>query len=110
MIFLKIIFLDDLIDFIDFWFHHFPRRITRSFFDFIYYLDKFFGLKANLRNLTQPLFRDFSIVGYAIAFSYRLIKVFTSGIIYLFVALLYLIFLILWIFLPIFLLIYGILL
>ncbi|GIW65141.1 MAG: hypothetical protein KatS3mg093_120 [Candidatus Parcubacteria bacterium] len=109
MTFLRIILLDDLIDFIDFWFHHFPKRIVRNFFDLLYYLDKFLGLKANLRNITKPFFRDFSVIGYAIALPFRLFRIFIGGIIYFFIAVIYLVFIIIWLLLPIFLLSYGIL-
>ncbi|MCS7200625.1 MAG: hypothetical protein NZ822_00500 [Patescibacteria group bacterium] len=110
MIFLKILILDDLIEFIDFWFHHFPQKTIRSFFDFVYLTDRYLNFRPNLRNITKPLFGDFSLVGYAIALPYRLIKLILGFIFYLAVALLYLLFLGLWLLLPIFLLFYGILL
>jgi len=104
---LKAIILDDLIDFIDFWFHHFPKRIIRYFFDQIYIWDKDLKVKANLRNLTKPLYGDYSIIGYLIAFPYRILRISFGFLIYFFILIFYLIFLLFWLFLPIFLLGYG---
>lgn len=110
MNFLKVIFLDDLIDFLDFWFYHFPQRMIRSFFDFVYYTDKFFTLRANIRNFTKPLFGDYSPIGYVISFIYRSFKIITGCLIYFLVFCGYCIFIISWLLLPVFLLIYGFLL
>lgn len=109
MTFLKVILLDDLIDFLDFWFHHFPRRIIRLFFDFVYYADKFFAVRANIRNFTKPLFGDYSIIGYAITFVYRSLKIVSGCSLYFFVFCGYFIFIIGWLLLPIILLTYGVL-
>jgi len=107
---LRALILDDLIDFLDFWFHHFPQRIIRNFFDQIYLWDKNLKVKAHLRNLTKPLYGDYTIVGYLIAFPYRVLRIFFGFLIYFFIFVFYLIFLLGWLILPIFLLGYGILL
>lgn len=106
---LKVLILDDLIDFLDFWFHHFPKKIIRNFFDQIYLWDKHLKVKANLRNLTKPLFGDYSIIGHAIAFPYRIIRIIFGFFIYLFIFIFYFLFLLLWVVTPVFLLGYGIL-
>ncbi|GIW67254.1 MAG: hypothetical protein KatS3mg096_122 [Candidatus Parcubacteria bacterium] len=107
---LRALILDDLIEFLDFWFHHFPQRTIRHFFDQVYLIDKNLKVKANLRNLTKPLYGDHTIIGYLIAFPYRVLRIFFGLVIYFFIFLLYLFFVIFWVFLPIFLLGYGILL
>ncbi len=108
MSFLKALILEDLIDFADFWFHHLPKRIIRNYFDTLYSFDKYLGFKANLRNLTKPLYGDYSIVGYFIAFPYRLIRIFFSFIFYFALFLIYIFFVLIILFLPIFLAIYGV--
>jgi hypothetical protein len=105
---LKALILDEIIDFLDFWFHHFPQRVIRNFFDQIYLWDKNLKVKANLRNLTKPLYGDYTIVGYLIAFPYRVLRIFLGLLIYFFIFIFYLFFLLAWLFLPIFLLGYGI--
>jgi hypothetical protein len=106
---LKALILDDLIDLLDFWFHHFPQRIIRNFSDQIYLWDKSLKVKSNLRNLAKPLYGDYSMVGYLIAFPYRILRIFFGMIVYFFIFIFYLVFLFSWLFLPIFLLGYGIL-
>lgn len=108
MNFLKALILDDLIDFLDFWFHHLPKRIIRHYSDILYSFDKYLGFKANLRNITKPLYGDYSIIGYLIAFPYRIIKIFFGLLFYGATFFLYLIIISIILFLPIFLISYGI--
>jgi hypothetical protein len=105
---LRALILDDIIDFLDFWFYHFPQRIIRNFFDQVYLWDKNLKVKANLRNLTKPLYGEYTIIGYLITFPYRFFKIFVGLLIYFLIFIFYLIFLFFWFFLPIFLLGYGI--
>jgi len=106
---IRALILDDLIEFLDFWFYHFPKRIVRHFFDQIYLWDKTLKVKANLRNITKPLYGDYTIIGYVIALPYRLIRIFFGFLIYFFIFLFYLAFLLFWLAGPILLLIYGVL-
>jgi len=105
---LRALILDSLIDFLDFWFYHSPQRMIRSFFDQIYIWDKNLKVRANLRNINKPLYGDYSVIGYFIAFPYRVLRIFFGFFIYFFIFIFYLIFLLVWISLPIFLLGYGI--
>lgn len=105
---LKALILDDLIEFVDFWFLHFPRNLIRNYFDQIYSFDVVLKLRANLRNITKPLYGDYSLVGYCIAFPYRVFRIIFALIFYFFIGIFYCIFLIFWLILPIFLLSYGI--
>jgi hypothetical protein len=104
---LRALILDEIIDFLDFWFHHFPQGVIRSFFDQIYHWDKTLKFKAHLRNLTKPLYGDYTLIGYLIAFPYRVLRIFFALLIYFFIFIFYLFFLLAWLFLPIFLLGYG---
>lgn len=107
---LRALILDDLIEFLDFWFHHFPQRVIRHFFDQIYLWDKNLRVKSNLRNLTKPLYGDYTIIGYLIALPYRVFRIFFGLLVYLLIFLFYCLFIILWVILPIYLISYGILL
>lgn len=104
---LRALFLDDLIEFVDFWFNHLPRKIIRNYFDRIYFFEKYLGLKSNLRNILKPLYGDYTIIGHIIALIYRVIKIIFVFIFYLFLGFFYLIILLFILFLPILLLIYG---
>jgi hypothetical protein len=104
---LRALILDDLIDFLDFWFYHSPKKIIRNFFDQIYFFDKNLKVTTNLRNFNKPLYGDYTFIGYLIAIPYRFIKIIFGFIFYLLIFLIYLAFILIWIFLPIFLLIYG---
>jgi len=106
---LRALILDDLIEFLDFWFHHFPKRIIRHFFDQIYIWDKTLKVKANLRNITKPLYGDHTIIGHLIAFPYRITRIIFGFLTYLFIFISYFIFLLLWLTGPILILSYGIL-
>jgi hypothetical protein len=106
--FLKALFLDDLIDFLDFWFHHLPRRILRHYFDTLHSFEREFAFKANLRNLTKPLYGDYTVIGYLIAFPYRVIRIILSLLFALFLSFFYLIFILVILLLPIFLISYGV--
>jgi hypothetical protein len=107
MNFLKALILDDLIEFLDFWFYHFPKRIIRHFFDRIYVLDNDLKVKANLRNLSKPLYGDYTIIGRILALPYRLIKIFLGFVVYFMLLVFYLLFLLLWLTGPFFILSYG---
>ncbi len=104
---LKALILDDLIEFLDFYFLHFPQNLIRNFFDQVYTFDKTLKLRSNFRNITKPLYGDYTLIGYFIALPYRLIRISFAFIFYIFLGLFYLIFLLFWLILPIFLLFYG---
>lgn len=108
MAILKALILDDLIDFLSFWFLHFPKKILRHYFDSIYSFEYFFKVKSNLRNIAKPLYGDYTLIGYFIAFPYRFIRIFIGLVFYLFVFIFYIIFLLIWVLLPL-ILIYGVL-
>lgn len=106
---LKALILDDFLQFLDFWYLHFPRNFLRNYFDQVYSFDKSLKLRANLRNITKPLYGDYTFIGYAIAFPYRVLRIIFAFLFYFSLFLFYLVFLLAWLFLPIFLIFYGIL-
>jgi hypothetical protein len=104
---IKALFLDELIEFFDFWFHHLPKRIIRNYFDTVYSFEGNLKFRTNLRNIFKPLYGDYTIIGRIISFTYRIIKIIFALFFYLFLALIYLIILIFTLLLPFFFLIYG---
>lgn len=107
---IKILIVDDIINFLDFWFHHFPKRIIRDYFDKIYIFEGIFRVRSNLRNITKPLYGDYTLIGYLIAVPYRFLRIIFGLFFYGFVLFFYIVFLLIWIFLPLILLINGFLL
>jgi hypothetical protein len=104
---LKILILNDLLEFFVFWYVLFPKIVLRHFFDQVYILDHNLKFKANLRNITKPLYGDYSFIGYLIAFPYRIFRILFALFVYFILFLFYLIFIIIWLLLPLFLLING---
>lgn len=106
---LRIIILDELIEFFDFWYLHFPKNLIRNYSDRFYSLDKVLGFRSNLRNISKPLFQDYTLIGYILAFIYRILIIVFSSIIYSLLFIVYVIFLLIWLILPFSLIIYGVL-
>lgn len=102
---LKALILDDLIDFLDFYFHHFPQKILRKYFDNIYSWESSIKLRANLRNFFKPLYGDYSVLGRVIGLVYRTISILFGTIFYSLLFLVYLFFVLIWLGLPIFLIV-----
>ena len=104
---LRILILNDLIEFLDFWFKHKPRSFIKNFFNTIYHLERLIALRANLRNINKPLYGDYTLLGYAIALPYRLASILLGLFLYFILFSFYLIIIILWLSLPLVLLGYG---
>lgn len=107
LVILKILILNDLKKFLDFWFVHGPKAIVYSFFDFMYALDKGLSLRANIRNFFAPLYGDHTILGHIIALVYRLIKLFFGTIVLILITIFYVLFFVFWSLLPFLILLYG---
>lgn len=109
MAIIKAIILNDLIEFIDYWFNHKPRSIIRNFFDVIYKFDKVISVRAHLRNINKPLYGDYTFIGYAIALPYRIFMIIFGIIVYLFISIFYFLIVLIWILIPLLTLSYGVL-
>lgn len=81
---------------------------VKSFF--IYYhqvitflekLDAIFALKITFRHLFQPLYKDYTLVGYFLGFIFRACRVITASLVYLFILIIAVILYLIWIFLPV---------
>lgn len=94
-----------LLDFFRHWY-------VKSFF--IYYhqvitffekLDRTFALKITLRHLFQPLYKDYTLIGYFLGFIFRAFRIVAVSLIYLFLIILAALLYLLWILLPLYALI-----
>lgn len=68
-------------------FRHWYIKSAKIYFNFVLdrlaRLDYFFAWHITARNLFQPLYRDYSIVGYALGFIFRVMRLGVASAIYL---------------------------
>jgi len=67
-------------------------------------IDRVLAWRVNLRYLFQPLYRDYSIIGYAMGFLLRSLRLVGISIIYLFIFAIAILIYLVWLLAPIFLL------
>lgn len=48
-------------------------------------IDYYFAWRITLRNLFQPLYKDYSLIGYAMGFVFRLFRLAAASVVYLFI-------------------------
>ncbi|MCL5257964.1 MAG: hypothetical protein M1505_01915 [Patescibacteria group bacterium] len=98
--------LNDIVDFLQFYFITNLKKISRSFFDQLDRAERQFGFKANLKNFWRPLFSDYSLPGYVFAVPFRLILIGLGLVVILFWLILYSLILLVYLFLPVVISIY----
>lgn len=77
-------------------FFFFSRRLI----NFLERLDRYFALKVTLRYLFQPLYQNYTFIGYVLGFIFRGIRVGLAGFIYFLIILVWLVFYLFWAFIP----------
>jgi len=77
-------------------FFFFSRRLV----DFLERLDRYFAFKITLRFLFQPLFQNYTFVGYILGFIFRGFRLLVAGFVYLLTILAWLVVYLLWAFIP----------
>lgn len=68
-------------------------------------LDRGFALKITIRHLFQPLYKDYTLIGYGLGFVFRTLRIVTVSLIYLFLIILAALLYLLWILFPLYALI-----
>lgn len=63
-------------------------------------LDYYLAWRITLKNLFQPLYKDFSVIGYTLGFIFRFFRLLMGGIIYAAIFLVALLFYMAWLALP----------
>jgi len=58
------------------------RKVSNWAINTLAKLDYKFALRINLKNIFQPLFQDYSIVGHVLGFVSRSVRIIMAGIIY----------------------------
>lgn len=68
-------------------------------------LERKFGFKINLKHFFEPLYQDYTLIGFIFGLFFRSLRLFLTFIFYLVVFLFFLIIYIIWLIIPIYLLI-----
>ena len=71
-----------ILDFFYHWYFHGFFRATGWSYDILERLDRIFALKITFKNLFQPLYQDYSPLGYLLGFIFRTGRVLAALIIY----------------------------
>ncbi len=72
----------------------------RGLINFLEQLDRYFALRVTFRYLFQPLYQNYTFIGYVLGFIFRSIRVSIAGLVYLLVILIWLVFYLFWAFIP----------
>jgi hypothetical protein len=96
-----------LTDFFHHWYVHGLRYLLHQFIDFLSGLDQTFAVKINLRYLTQPLYKDYTIVGRVLGPIFRVLRVIVGGAVYLVLGAIFLAICIIWASIPILIMLYA---
>ena len=94
---ITLFFLNDFKFLLNDWFVSKPKAIFDLLVELIKNLDKNFAVALNLKLITKPLYKDYSIVGRIIGPIFRFFRVLIGGIIYLVIALIFLLIILVWI-------------
>lgn len=58
------------------------RRVSNRAMNYLEKLDYKFALRINLKNIFQPLFQDYSVMGHVLGFVSRSIRIVVASIVY----------------------------
>lgn len=69
-------------DFFRHWYLHGFLRATHWSYNFLERLDRFFALRITVKNWLQPLYQDYTLIGYLWGFIFRTLRIFLALIVY----------------------------
>lgn len=95
------------IDFFHHWYVDGSREIAHRFITSLAETDRSLALKVTLRHLTEPLYGDYSAVGRVLGVIFRLGRILVGVVAYLFIAIVFILFYLAWMLLPLVLLFYA---
>jgi hypothetical protein len=90
------------------WYIDAPKRFFYAFLNFLQDVDRFFAWKITFSHMFQPLYGDFSFLGYIFGFVLRFCRFVVGSIAYFFIFLASLSFFVFWCVIPISLCILGV--
>jgi hypothetical protein len=92
--------INDILNFLIFWFINGSRRLWNNFSNQIQSLEQTFGIRANFKRFFAPLYGDYSLPGYVFAIPWRLLLMTVGIILVLFITIFYTILFVVYITLP----------
>lgn len=87
-------------DFFHHWYFRASRTIAHAIISFFERLDETFAIRITLQHFFEPLYKDYSVLGRLLGVIFRTGRVLIGGTIYLFLALLFAFFYLLWLLVP----------
>lgn len=72
-------------DFLRHWYWHSMRIYSNRVLDLLEAVDYRLAWRITLKNLFEPLYKDYTAMGYVLGFSFRALRLCIGGLIYLFV-------------------------
>lgn len=88
-------------DFFRHWYMDGFRRAAYWFLNFLERMDKVFALRITFKNLFQPLYQDYSFIGYVWGFIFRSLRIFVALVVYAVFSFIAVFIFIAWAFVPI---------
>lgn len=67
-----------VLDFFRHWYYHGFLRATHWTYNILERLDRIFALRITVKNWFQPLFQDYSLIGYLWGFIFRTARIFAA--------------------------------
>jgi len=71
-----------ILDFFRHWYYHGFLRAIHWSYNILERLDKIFALRITAKNWFQPLYQDYSFIGYLWGFVFRTVRIFLALIVY----------------------------
>lgn len=87
-------------DFFHHWYIDGTRAFAHKFISLLEELDRTFAISITFRYLFQPLYKDYSVVGRIVGFVFRSGRILIGGVVYVFVAVLFLVAYFAWLVIP----------
>src|SRR3989344_7959917 len=91
-----------VLDFFRHWYFYGFLRATHWAYNFLERLDKIFALRITAKNWLQPLYQDYSFIGYIWGFIFRTIRIIIGLVFYLILSLISSLVFLAWAAIPIF--------
>lgn len=95
--------------FFEHWYYRSFVKIGGWAVGFLEFLDKFFALKVSVRHFGEPLFQDYSIIGYILGFVFRTFRILAGALTYAVVIALFSLIYVAWAVTPIYILVLRVL-
>ena len=91
-----------IFDFLRHWYVKSVKIYSNFVLDQLQKIDRVLAWRVNAKNMFQPLYKDYSIIGYIMGFILRFLRLIGTGLIYVFVFVFAVLVYLIWLAIPIF--------